>query len=127
MSFAEILQSVRPGNVRRLKDRAFLANQLAKLTSGPSQRAAYAVKDRTIGQLFKIDAANVNSVKLWPELQVGVTFQYKGRLHLKLWGLSPEALDIVVSQLEAYLVWEELAALLRCTSEETTETATHAR
>lgn len=87
MTFAQILQRVQRQNVVSLKDRAFTANRIAKLTAGRSRRAAYCVKDTAIARLIALGEAEVLRLYGRP---IGVQFRSGGGcLHLRL----PACLD----------------------------------
>lgn len=80
-TFAQILKRVRRQNLFCLKDRAFAASRIAKLTSGRSRRAAYYVKDRSISRLLELGEAHV--LRLYGQ-PTGVRFRSGGQLHLRL-------------------------------------------
>lgn len=81
MTFAKILKRVRRQNVRSLKDRAFTANRISKITAGRSRRAAYSVKDRSISRLLALGEARV--LRLYGQ-PISVQFRTGGQLHLRL-------------------------------------------
>ena len=64
LTFEEILAAVRPANIGYLKDRAILADSIARITVGPSRRACYCVKDRAINSLLKHRAAFLDVLDL---------------------------------------------------------------
>ncbi|MCL5005135.1 MAG: hypothetical protein M1404_01265 [Acidobacteria bacterium] len=80
MTFAQILQRVHRQNLVALKDRAFAANRIAKLTFGRSRRAAYSVKDKSISRLLTFGEARILRLYGRP---TGVRFRSGGQLHLR--------------------------------------------
>jgi hypothetical protein len=80
-SFQDILIRVRRSNVRRIRDRAFAANRIAKLSTGHSRAAAYALKDRAIGTLVMLGEGRILRLYGRP---IGVAFRDGGQLHLKV-------------------------------------------
>lgn len=79
-TFAQILKHVHRRDMALLKDRAFGANKIAKLTTGRSRRAAYRVKDHAITRLLALGEAQVLRLNHQP---VGVRFRSGGQLHLR--------------------------------------------
>lgn len=91
-----------PNNPRRVKDLAFIANRMAKITAGSTQSAWYKIKDEAINGLIQWHAAVINSLDISMG-QIGVTFVAGGRLHTKVTGLDSAALRIVRRHLLAAL------------------------
>jgi hypothetical protein len=81
MTFAAILEIARPEIISRLKDRAFIANRVAKVAVGSSRQAAYAVKDAAMHTLVRVGAGRM--LRLYGRA-VGVEFSGGGRLHFKV-------------------------------------------
>jgi hypothetical protein len=89
-TFGCILDALKAKNLVHVKNRAFLANRVAKISSGRSRGLAYAVKNRAIDQLVRNGSVRVNSVRKEPSLLVGLSFSSGGRLHAKPQWLSSE-------------------------------------
>lgn len=100
VSFAEILKLLEPENVIRLKDVAFLANRLAKITCGNSKSLCYDLKHRAIDQLLRLGFASPNSLILLPQVRVGVTFHGGGMLHVDPRALSLSVQSNLLRQIE---------------------------
>jgi hypothetical protein len=89
-TFEAILSTVRHKNISRLKDRAFVANRLAKVIVGPSRRLCYQIKDDAISALVRHGAAFVYTVEvLLHGAELGVAFAGGGKLHA-----VPSRLDV---------------------------------
>lgn len=80
-TFQDILTHVRGSNIRRIRDRAFTANRIAKLSAGHSRTTAYALKDRAIGMLLMLGEGRILRLYGRP---IGVAFRDGGQLHLKM-------------------------------------------
>lgn len=80
-TFSAIVKEVRERNVASVKDRAFTANRISKITFGGSRRAAYAVKDKSIVRLLSMGEAKFLRFYGRP---IGVQFRTGGQLHLRM-------------------------------------------
>jgi hypothetical protein len=81
-TFAAILSAAQRDNVTRLKDRAFVANRVAKSISGISRRLCYQVKDKAISALVRCGAASVYTFEVLTHgVELGVAFAGGGKLH----------------------------------------------
>jgi len=100
--FASILRSVRRSNIQRLKNRAFLANRLAKIAVGTSRAKCYQLKDEAINALVRHGAAFLHSVECLPYgPTLGLAFVDGGRLHIPSSRLDLLAQRVVQHQLAA--------------------------
>jgi len=100
ITFAEIRSNVRSLNIARLKDHAFAANRLAKITIGTSRSACYRVKSRCINALLRNGAAVVSELEVsFGEPKIGVAFEDGGRLHTKPSCLDSRARNALHQQL----------------------------
>lgn len=99
-AFSEIVNLARPGNVKQLKKRMWRASRLAKNTIGGARRRLYEIKHDSVSRLLTMDAARVNSFVTWPEPLLGLDLEGGGRIHIRPAGLSLEAMEVVVQQLE---------------------------
>ncbi len=103
-AFAAILKNVRSLNIRRLKDRAFLANRLAKIAVGASRATCYRLKDEAVNALVRQGAACLHSVDGLPYgPTIGLAFIDGGRLHIPPSQLDPAARRLVQQQFDAAL------------------------
>lgn len=80
-TFAQILVRVHRKNMALVKDRAFTANRLSKITFGRSRRAAFAVKDKSLLTLLAMGEASILRFYGRP---IGVQFRTGGQLHLRM-------------------------------------------
>jgi len=98
--FAELLAELSGPNIRKLKDRAFVANRLAKLTSGRSRRQCYAVKHAAISALVSLGVASLSTqahARLDPI--IGIRFSSGGRLHAVSSLLAVSAREILAEHI----------------------------
>jgi hypothetical protein len=102
MTFNEALASVRPANICRLKNHAFAANEVAKMTTGKSRMISYRIKDRAINTLLGHCVALLCTLELsvW-ESVIGIAFAGGGKLHTKPSSLDSRARNIQQQQLIA--------------------------
>jgi hypothetical protein len=99
-TFAQILESLHPANIRRLKDRAFKANSLAKTTVGRSRDVCYQLKNRSINTLLRHGAANLCTLECsFRTAELGIVFAGGGRLHTLPSALDRRARAIIQQQL----------------------------
>jgi hypothetical protein len=100
MTFDRILSAVQSENISRLKDRAFAANRLAKITAGTSRQICYRTKDKAINALLRYRAASLSALELSVrEAEIGIAFVGGGRLHTKPSSLDSEARNVLQQQL----------------------------
>lgn len=98
-TFNTIVQSERPSNIKRLKDRGFVGNRIAKLVTGRSQALCYQIKNDAISALVKHGAASL--ISLEPSNHgpvVGLAFVGGGRLHVKPASLSNDTRHVLQGQ-----------------------------
>ena len=99
-TFKAILSAVRHNNISRLKDRAFVANRLAKVIAGSSRRLCYRIKDEAISALVRHGAASVYTVELLVHgAELGVAFAGGGKLHAVPSRLDAKARFVLQQQL----------------------------
>jgi hypothetical protein len=99
-TFETILSAAWRDNINRLKDRAFLANRLAKVIVGPSRRLCYRIKDDAISTLVRHGAASVYTVEvLGHGAELGVAFAGGGKLHAVPFRLDATARFVLQQQL----------------------------
>jgi len=98
-----------------LRNRAFEANDQAKVAAGPERETRYREKALAISYLLEAGCAFVNSVD-WSQSDptLGVTFIDGGRLHTKLSSLSSRALRCVRRQLNGGPVPDRAAVARTC-------------
>jgi hypothetical protein len=100
ITFAEIRYEVRSTNVARLKDHAFAANRLAKITVGTSRCVCYRVKSRCINALLRNGAAVVSELDMsFGKPTIGIAFEDGGRLHTMPSSLDSQARNVLHQQL----------------------------
>jgi hypothetical protein len=103
-SFTTVLTNVRSSNIQRLKDRAFLANRLAKIAVGASRTTCYRLKDAAVNALVRHGAASLHSISGLPYgPNIGLVFVDGGRLHIPPSHLDPSARRRVQQQFGAAL------------------------
>jgi len=103
-TFAAILKNARSLNIRRLKDRAFLANRLAKIAVGTSRTTCYRLKDEAVNALVRHGAACLHSVDGLPYgPTIGLAFINGGRLHIPPSQLDAPARRFLQQQFAAAL------------------------
>jgi hypothetical protein len=101
MGFNDDANTISRRDLIQVKNRAFSANVLAKLSTGEARESYYRNKHAAINYLLATRMAFVDSVDWWvPDPTFGVEFVGGGKLHTKLSGLSSEALRSVRRQLD---------------------------
>jgi len=99
-TFAAILSATRRGNISHLKDRAFVANRIAKVITGSSRRLCYQVKADAISALIRHGAASVYTVEVLVHgAELGVAFAGGGKLHAMPSRLDAKARLVLQQQL----------------------------
>lgn len=99
-TFEAILNATRRDNISRLKDRAFVANRLAKVIIGPARRLCYQIKDHAISALVRHGAASVYTVEVLVHgTELGVAFAGGGKLHAVPSRLDAKARFVLQQQL----------------------------
>ncbi len=105
--------------ITRLKDRAFTANRMAKVSKDQARESFYRTKDAAINALLKAGWAFVDGVD-WsaPDPTIGVRFVGGGGLHTKLSALDLAAFRKFRQSVSGVgpqdsSAWSEPAATLR--------------
>jgi len=101
-TFNELLLKALPVNVCRLKNRAFAANQVAKVTFGTSRQSCYERKSMAMNTLLKYGVAFLCTFEVSDhDALIGIEFAGGGKLHTKPASLDPEARNVLCAQLIA--------------------------
>jgi hypothetical protein len=104
MGFNDNTNTISRSDLIQIKNRAFSANDRAKLSTGETRESCYRNKHAAISYLLETGMAFVDSVD-WSAADptFGVEFAGGGKLHTKLSGLSSAALRTVRRQLNGNL------------------------
>jgi hypothetical protein len=105
-SFKKVIRRLKERNATVLWARAVAASRVSELTLGCSKELAFSGAGAALSELLIMDCLTLDSIDLWPEVTLGLSFHGDGKLHVSPAYLRPEVESIILEQATA--LWERL-------------------